>query len=139
MADTSLGFRFKRRKSGGEPHYMDLLHATTETLSKGDLVNLETGEIDLAVSSDSAMLGAVQETGAGTASTTRKRVIVDADAIYEVYDPVARLKGATLDISGATGAMTITTSGDADLTVWAESTASEPTLVFITHGEHADN
>ena len=139
MADQSLGFRFKARKGGGEPHYMDLLHATTETLSKGDLVNLETGEIDLAVSGDSAMLGAVQETGAGVASTDRKRVIVDADAIYEVYDPNARLKGATLDISGATGAMTVTTSGDADLTVWAESTASEPTLVCITHGEHADN
>ena len=139
MADQSLGFRFKARKGGGEPHYMDLLHATTETLSKGDLVNLESGEIDLAVAGDSALLGACQETGAGTDGTTRKRVIVDADAIYEVYDPNARLKGATLDISGATGAQKLGATSHADLTVWAESTASEPTLVCITHGEHADN
>ena len=49
------------------------------------------------------------------------------------------VKGATLDISGTTGAMTVTTSSNADVTVYAPSTADEETLVMITHGEHADN
>ena len=137
MADTSAGFRHRYNLFGGPTMIQDLLFQGTETLTKGDLVNLETGEVDLAVSNDTAILGVVQETISGTDSTTRIRVIVNPDAVYGVYDANARLAGATLDISGATGAMTVAATGDADLTVVAESTATEETLVMISHGEHA--
>lgn len=139
MPDATYGFRFKFRKFGGQPTYQDLLFKDTETLTKGDMVNLESGEVDLAATNDSALLGAAQETISGTDSTTRIKVIVDEDAVYAVYDPNARLKGANLDISGTTGAMTVASSTNADLTVYAESAADEETLVMITHGEHADN
>jgi len=136
MASTRLGFTFAYRESGGMPTIRDLLFKDTETLSVGDLVNLETGEVDLAVTNDTSIIGAVLETVAGTDSTTRVQVITDADAVYRVYDPNARLLGATLDIAGATGAMTVAASTNADLIVMAESTALEPTLVKITPAEH---
>jgi hypothetical protein len=137
--DTSAGFRFRGRVSKMPPTIQTLTIKDTETLTKGDLVNLESGEIDLAATNDNALLGVVLNTAAGTDSTTTYEVIVDADAIYGVYDANARVKGATLDISGATGAMTVTTSSNADVTVYAPSSADEETLVMITHGEHADN
>lgn len=139
MADQSLGFRYRGRLSGGPENIQDLLFKDTETLSKGDLLNLETGEVDLGATNDSAFLGAAKETISGTDSTTRIRVNIDPDALYEVYDQNARLLGATLDIAGTTGAMTVAATSNADLIVMAESTATEPTLVMINHGEHAFN
>lgn len=137
--DTSAGFHYRGRVSKMPPTIQTLTIKDTETLTKGDLVSLESGEIDLAATGDSTMLGVVINTASGTDSTTTYEVIVDADAIYGVYDAVARVKGATLDISGTTGAMTVTASSNADLTVYAPSTAGEETLVMITHGEHQDN
>lgn len=137
MASTAKGFHFAYRESGGPATIKDLLFKDTETLTKGDLVNLETGEVDLAATNDTALLGAVLETISGTDSTTRIRVITDADAVYRVYDANARLVGATLDITGATGNMTVTTSSNADVIVVAESTADEHTLVKIVPAEHA--
>jgi hypothetical protein len=136
MADTSLGFRFKYRLSGAPPTIQTLTCKDTETLTKGDLVNLEAGEIDLAATNDTDIVGVVLETKAGTDSTTTYKVITDWDAVYEVYDANARAIGATLDIAGTTGAMTVAASSNVDVKVVANSTASEPTLVMIAHGEH---
>jgi len=82
MADTSLGFRFKYRLCGARPTIQTLTIKDTETLTKGDLVNLETGEIDLGATNDTAFVGAVQETKAGTDSVTTYKVITDWDAVY---------------------------------------------------------
>lgn len=139
MADTSLGFRFRGRLCGQPPTIQDLVYKDTETLSKGDLVNLETGQIDLGATNDAAFVGVVLETQAGTTAVTKAKVIVDADAIYGVYDANARVIGATLDIAGATGAMTVAASNNVDLLVVADSTADEETLVIIAHGEHFTN
>jgi hypothetical protein len=106
----------------------------TETLTKGDMLNLESGEVDLGATNDSAFLGIALETVAGTDSTTEIRVMCDPLAIYSVYDANARVMGETLDLSGATGAQTVTTSSNADFIVIAPSTASERTLVMITAG-----
>lgn len=139
MPDTSLGFRYRGRQSGGEPTIQDILYKDTETLSKGDLVNLESGEIDLAATGDTNIIGLVMETQAGTDSTTRAKVIIDPDIILGVYDANARLKGATLDIAGATGAQTVATSSNKEFVVWAESTATEETLLVINIGKHHHN
>ena len=137
--DTTLGFRYRYRLNGGQPTVQDLLMKDTETLTKGDLVNLESGEIDLAATADTALVGICLETGAGTDSTTYKKCYVDADAVYGVYDATARLKGATLDIAGATGAMTIATSSNKELVVVEASTATEETLVRFNIGKHVGN
>ena len=140
MADTSLGFRYRGRMSDGPPTIQDLLFSDTETLTKGDLVNIETGEVDLAATTDTTLLGMVMEVAvSGTDSTTRIKVIVDSDALYGVYDANARLKGATLDIAGATGAQTVTTSSNKNFVVHGESTADQETLVRFNIGKHQDN
>lgn len=135
--DTSAGFKFEYRLCGQPPTIQRLLFKDTETLTKGDLVNLESGEVDLAATNDTALLGAVMETKAGTDSTTYIDVIVDADAVYSVYDATARASGATLDIAGTTGAMTVAASSNVDLKVVAPSSATERTLVKIIFAEHA--
>lgn len=136
MADDSLGFKFEYRESGGDPTILELPFKDSETLTKGDILNLELGEVDLSVTGDSGLLGTAMKTKTGVDSTTLMPVIVDADAVYSVYDPNARLTGATLDISGTTGAQTVAATSNADLTVVAPSTATERTFVQITHGEH---
>lgn len=136
MADTGLGFRYRGRISGGYPTIQDLTFKDTETLSKGDMANLESGEIDLGATGDTNFLGLILETQAGVDSTTKAKVIVDDDAIYGVYDANARVKGATLDISGATGAQTIAASSNKEFVVYADSSATEETLVVFNVGKH---
>lgn len=135
--DTNAGFKFEYRMCGAPPTVQTLIFKDNETLTKGDLVNLETGEVDLAATNDTALLGIVLETKTGVDSTTSIEVIVDDDAVYSVYDANARAAGATLDITGATGAMTVTTSSNADVIVVATSTAAQRTLVRIVPAEHA--
>ncbi len=139
MTDTSAGFRYRYRLNGGPPTIQTLTYKDTETLTKGDMVNLESGEIDLAATADTALLGIVLQTAAGTDSTTTAEVIVDADAVYGVYDANARVKGATLDISGATGAQTVAASSNKEFVVVEASTATEETLVRFNVGKHVGN
>ena len=139
MADQTYGFQFRHRMNGGNKTVLDLLVAATATLTKGDILTLSTGEVALGATNDAAFLGIALETVAGVNSTTRIEVIADADAVYGIYDANARLVGATLDIAGTTGLMTVASSSNADLTVVAESTATEETLVMFTNGEHAFN
>ncbi len=136
VVDTSAGFKYEGRLSGGPDLFKDFYFKDTETLTKGDLANLESGEVDLAATNDVALVGAVRETKAGTDSTTLISVYWAPDAIYSVYDPNARAMGATLDISGATGAMTVTTTSNADVIVVGGLLATERTLVMIIAGEH---
>jgi len=139
MADTSLGFRYRGRLCGGMPTIQQFLSADTLTLHKGDLVTLDTGEVDLAATDDKLFLGVVAETKACVDSTTYISVIVDDDSIFAVYDANARAYGAPLDIAGATGAMTVAGDANHDLIVIAPSSALEETLVMFKHGTHVLN
>lgn len=133
------GFTYAKRLCHATPTIQDLPCKDTETLTKGDMVNLETGEIDLLAAGDANGLGVVLETAAGTDSTTLFKVITDADAVYRVTDNNARKKGDTLDIAGATGAQTVAASSGKEFVVVAPSSATEPTLVRFNVGKHADN
>lgn len=139
--DSSLGFRYRGRMYGdsNRPTKQELLAQDTTTLHVGDIVNLESGEVDLGATADTNLLGPVAETKDVTDSTTRIFVYVDADVIMGVYDPVARVKGATLDIAGASGAMTIAASSNKELVVFADSGADEETLVVFNIGKHHHN
>lgn len=134
--DTTAGFKFRYRLCGQPPTILTLLFKDTETLTKGDMLNLESGEVDLGATNDTTFIGVAQETKAGTDSTTSIAVISDSDAVYGVYDANVRQAGDTLDIAGATGAMTVASTSNVDLIVVAKSTATEETLVMIAHGEH---
>jgi len=130
------GFEFRYRLCGAAPTIQDLIIKDTETLNKGDMVNLETGLIDLGATADTNLLGVVLETAAGTTEVTKYKVITDEDAVYAVTDANARLKGATLDLSGATGAQTVAASANKEFVVVANSSATEETLVRFNVGKH---
>ena len=131
------GFEFRYRECGAPPTIITVTAKDTETLTKGDIGNIESGEVDLAATSDAALAGQILETKSHTDSTTTTEIIVDADAVYAVTDANARNIGDSLDISGATGAQTVTTSSNKEFVVVRNSTASEPTLVKINADAHA--
>lgn len=133
------GFTFAYRLSGGAPTIQSIVMKDTETLTKGDMANLETGQLDLAATSDARLVGVVCQTVAGTSAVTKVEVITDADAVYSVVDNNARVIGATLDIAGTTGAQTVATSSNKEFLVAATSTATQPTLVKFNIGKHYNN
>lgn len=136
----TYGFHFRYRLCGKPPTVREYVFKDSETITAGDLVNLEQSSsvsyADLAATNDSMIVGAAQETLSGTTAVTKIKVIVDWDAVYAVTDATARYKGEVLDFSGATGAQTVATDSNHDLVVAEDSTASEPTLVIIKWGEH---
>lgn len=130
------GFTARQRLSGGAFTVQPIVAQDTATYTAGDMVNLESGEADLAATGDTNLLGTVIATVAATDSVTKLQVIVDDDVIYGVADANARVKGATLDIAGATGAQTVAASSNKEFVVHADCTAAEETLVRINVGKH---
>jgi hypothetical protein len=137
VQDTTAGFKFMYRLSGGPMTVQKLYFKDTETLTKGDMLNLETGEVDLAATGDTAFIGVALQTLAGTDSTTLIEVCIDDDAVYAVYDANVRKAGALLDLSGATGAQTIAAASNNNFVVMANSSADQWTLVRINLTKHA--
>lgn len=131
----TYGFRWIGYEGGEpkEPVIRTYVFKDTETLTKGDFVNLESGEVDLAASGDTAIIGVANETKAGTDSTTEIEVILDLNGkgLWMIYDANARTEGTELDITGATGAMTLAADSDSDVIVTVNSTALEPTIVRV--------
>lgn len=133
--DTSLGFKYMGRLSG-QPDLIQKFTIADAAFAKGDIVNLESGQIDLAATDDAALVGVVLEAiSGGTTGTDQVECTYAPDAVFAVYDANARVAGATLDISGATGAMTVAATSNADLIVIADSAADEWTLVTF-NGNH---
>jgi len=133
------GFTFRYRLSGGAPTIQVVKAKDTETLTKGDMINLEVGLADLGAAADALFVGVCLDTGARTTLVSDVTFIADSDAVYGVTDANARLKGATLDIAGATGAQGVAASSGKEFVVQAPSTASEETLVRFNVGKHVDN
>jgi uncharacterized protein YbcI len=130
------GFRFSYRISGKSATVKTFVFKNTETLSRGDMLNLEDGKVDLGATGDSALIGAAVETVDGEAGTTAIQVIVDADAVYGVEDPSVRSKRSMLDLKGPTGAQGLGASVNADFVVDVDTSANEETLVRIGGGRH---
>ena len=145
------GFEWRYNVSGGKPLVLTFLMKDSETLTLGDLLNLETGEVDLLATGDTAAVGlfvgpddpddAVDRkpgTVSGTDSTTVVRASVIPDAVYaDVDDTNARLAGALLDVSGATGAQAIASASNNEFVVVArKKQSSDETLVQFTAPTH---
>ena len=145
------GYEWRYNISGGRPLILTFLMKDTETLTRGDILNIESGEVDLAATGDAALAGifvgpenpddAVDGkpgTVAGTDSTTVVKVIVNPDAVYaDANDTSARLAGATLDISGATGAQTMAASSNTEfVVVERKRQASDETRAMICSSAH---
>jgi methionine aminopeptidase len=136
VVDTSPGFKYEGRLSGGPDLIRSVYFKDTETLTKGDMVNIETGEADLGATADTALAGVARETKSGTDSTTLIEIYWALDAVYSVYDANARAYGATLDLAGTTGAQTVAASSNADFVVIGGLNADERTQVVINSTKH---
>ena len=130
------GFTFRYRLSGGAPTIQSFVAQDTETLTKGDLLSLQGGKLDLAATSDGDLCGVCLDTGARTTNVTMVTAITDADAVYAVTDNNARVAGALLDMAGATGAMGVAADSNHDVLVVAASGATEETLVTFNVAKH---
>lgn len=106
----------------------------TEDIEKGAMLNIESGEVDIAATGNSGLVGACVETVSAVDSTTPVKFVANFDAIYRVGDANARNIGAKFDLdSDATG---ITTSTNADLVMVVPTLASEDSLVCISPSQH---
>ena len=145
------GFEWRYNVSGGRPLILTFLMKDTETFTRGDMMNIESGEVDLMVTSDVAAAGVFvgpenpndavdgkPGTVSGTDSTTIVKVIVNPDAIYaDANDTNARLAGALLDISGATGAQTLASASNNEFVVIERKRQStDETRVQLTAPTH---
>tara|TARA_B100001123_G_C15337338_1_gene1033357 strand:- start:4347 stop:4814 length:468 start_codon:yes stop_codon:yes gene_type:complete len=145
------GFDWRYNLSGGRPLILTFAMKDSETLTRGDLLNIESGEVDLAATGDAALAGIFVgpenpsdatdgQPGvvAGTDSTTIVKVLVNPDAVYaDANDTNARLAGATLDVSGATGAQTLAASSNTEfVVVERKRQASDETRVMICSSAH---
>ncbi len=137
------GFEFRYRLSGGAPTIQTILAGTAGTaLKRGDMILKDTsGQASIGISGSTQFLGVCLADYSGlTAGTSKIDVIVDTDAVYATTDANARTIGATLDISGATGAQTVTTSSNKEFVVAATKDASTAkTLVRFNVGKHLFN
>jgi uncharacterized protein YbcI len=130
------GFEFRYRLSGKRPTVESFVFKDTATLSRGDILSLEDSKVRLGGTGDAVLVGAAVETLDGEGSKTYIRVVVDADAVYGIEDPRPRLKGATLDLRGLTGAQGVGASLNAEFVVDVDSAPHEDTLVRVNDGRH---
>ena len=148
-------FTWVYNMSGGRPLLLDFFTKDTETLHEGDFLNLESGEVDLAATADTALVGVLAaaklpETYTRTAgasfgqidavdSTTEVKAVVNIDAVYtDKRWATAVLAGAQLDIAGATGAQILATGSNNEfMAIKSVATPSnEDVLVVINVAEH---
>lgn len=124
------GFELAYTLHGGDAHKLAFPVKSGASVAAGTIVNIETGEADVAATNDTTMAGVC--TGINDDDTAV--VVVDPQAVYRVTDASARVVGATLDL--ASGARGIAASTNADLVVAGHSPAGAPTLVKITSANH---
>lgn len=103
-------------------------------LSKGEMLNLESGEADAGATNDKGFIGIAVHSVDNTLDGETVNAIMNPLAIYGVVDANARAAGTLLDI--ATGGMGVTTSTNADLIVVYDCTADEPTLVAFNNSHY---
>lgn len=128
------GFQWAGSIDGSEPIIREFTVKASAVISRGEMLNLESGEADAGATNDAAFLGPATESVDNTVDGHTVECIVNPGAIYAVVDANVRAAGDKLDLGS--GGLTVATDSNHDFTVWADSTASEPTLV-IWNGNHA--
>jgi len=96
-----------------------------ESVSKGDMCKVTSGEAELALSTSTTVFGVA----ANDADEEETVKLYPPDSVYGVVDPVARNCGDVLDING--GGDGVATKLNDDLTVVRNSSSTEDTLVML--------
>lgn len=129
-----MAFEWAYSLDGSDPVIQTFVVKASAVLSEGEMVNLESGEVDAGVTNDAAFVGIAVADCDNTADGESVRCIVNRFAVYKCTDANARTVGDTLDL--ASGGLGVTTNSNADLLVVKSSSATEPTYVMVTVGNH---
>ena len=129
-----MAFELAYTLDGSEPIIQTFVVKASAVLSAGEIVNLESGEVDAGATNDAGFVGIAVTDCDNTADGESVRCIVNRYAVYKVVDANIRTVGDTLDL--ASGGLLVTTNSNADFLVVKSSTASEPTYVVFTAGNH---
>lgn len=127
------GFRWVGSLDGSEPIIQTFVVKDAVVISRGEMLNLESGEADAAATGDAALIGIATHSVDNTNDGETVQAIINPGAIYAVDDANARVTGATLDI--AAGGMGVGATVNADLLVTADSDATSETKVTF-NGTH---
>lgn len=131
------GFVFAYDLTGKAPIIKRYPVKNAVVLSKGEMVNLESGEVDTGAAADTALLGVCQEDVDNTSDGLYARVIVNENAVYAVTDNNARTEGDLLDL--ASGAQGVTTDSSHTLiVVQTKAAATDQTLVTFNNTHYLD-
>lgn len=129
-----MGFELAYTLDGSEPIIQTFVVKASAVLSEGEMTNLESGEADAGATNDTGFIGIAVSDVDNTVDGHTVRCIVNRYAVYKVADANIRTVGDTLDL--ASGGLGVTTNSNADFLVVKSSTASEPTYVMVTPGNH---
>jgi uncharacterized protein YbcI len=128
------GFTFRYRLNGDQPTIRWFPRGSKGgELTGGDMLTLGSGKVSLGEGGAGDLLGVLLE----SANDTKARVITDGDAVYGVDDDNARIKGATLELTGGSGAQGVAEGSNGDLEVVIDCSAAEETLIRIKVGRHS--
>ncbi len=127
------GFKWAGSIDGSEPILRDFTVKASAVISRGEMCNLESGEADAGVTNDDRFIGPATEDVDNTVDGHVVECIVNPGAIYSVVDNNARLAGDLVDL--AAGGLGIGAPTNNDFMVWADSSATEPTLII--HNGHS--
>ena len=119
------GFTFKYMLGGGVVYLTSFVVKTAESISKGDICKITSGEAENADTSDTTVFG-VAANDADAGETVK---LYPPDSVYAVVDASARSCGDALDISGTSDGVAAKVNDD--MIVVRNSTASEDTLVML--------
>lgn len=128
------GFEWAYSLDGSDPIIEEFVVKASAVLSEGEMCNLESGEADAGATNDTGFIGIAVSAVDNTVDGHTVRCIVNRYAVYKVTDANARTVGDTLDL--ASGGLALTTNSNADFLVVKSSSATEPTYVVVTPGNH---
>ncbi len=130
-----MAFVWAGSTDGSEPIVREFIVKDTIIFTRGEMAQLDTGEVDAGATADTELLGPAQEDVDNTADGLKVNVIINPGAIYSVVDANARTVGDLLDL--AAGGLGLAATSNNEFKVYKTSTATEPTLVVWNNGIHS--
>lgn len=113
--DNPNGFKVAYTLSGGPPARIWYPIAASQTLHKGDMVYLSSGQVTIATSSTTSLLGVIDQDCSGLPANTLVPVLVgDGNTVFEGQcsgSSSYALLGTAVGIEGTTGQMEVDEDG----------------------------
>lgn len=119
------GFRFKYMVNGGVVYLTSFTVKTGESISKGEMCKITSGDAELADTSDTTIFG-VAANDADAGETVK---LYPPDSVYGVVDANGRSCGDAIDLNATSDGLA--TAANDDFVVVRNSTDSEDTLVTL--------